>query len=113
MGKKFGSQVKLAAVEQDSRSVVGELSKTASSGFNGLHSAVEPFADGIGDFVSAVGEEVFQMTVNHLRYLLDWFQFAASCPAKPFLEELPCPVSVVVCPKDSEVFLDGPSLGGL
>ena len=78
-----------------------------------MHSAVKTFADGIGDFVSAVGQQVFQMTVNHLGYLFDWFKLAASCPAEPFLEELPGPVGVVVSPEDAKVFLDGPSLGRL
>ncbi len=77
LGQKSGSQVKLAALEQDSRSLVGELSKTASSRFNGLHSAVEPFTEGIGDFVSAVGQEVFQMTVNHLGRLFEWLALTA------------------------------------
>ena len=53
------------------------------------------------------------MTVNHLGYLFDWFELAASCPAEPFLEELSCPVSVMVSPEDAKVFLDGPILGRL
>jgi hypothetical protein len=52
------------------------------------------------------------MTMNHLGYLLDWFELAASCPAEPFLEELSCSVGVMVSPKDAKVFLREEKVSG-
>ncbi len=105
--------MKLIVVEQDSLSVVGELSKAASSSSSGLHSVVPTFADGIGNFVSAIGQQVFQMTVNQLGCLLEQFNLAAICPVESLLDELLYPVGAMVSPKDAKFFLDSPSVGGL
>ena len=45
-----------------------------------MRSAVEAFTERIGVFFPTVGQEGFQMTVNHLGYLLNWFEFAANSP---------------------------------
>ncbi len=113
MGLNSGCEVKLAAVEQDSCSVVGELPEATCCRLDRLNSAVEALADSVGDFIPAVSQQVLQMTMNRLGHLCDRCQLAANRPAEPAFEELPCSVRIMVSPENTEVLLDGPSLGRL
>ncbi len=73
-------QVELAAEEEDSDAVVGERSEASGVGFDGLNLAVEAFADGVGDVVRDVGQQSLEMSLEHLRFLGDWFEAAADGP---------------------------------
>jgi len=88
MGNVVRQEFEFSAVEEDSGAEVGEASEAAGLGFEGLDAAVEAFAHGIGDAVSEVGEDVFQMPFQHLGDGDDRFQLTASGPAVPPRKEL-------------------------
>ena len=57
--------------------------EAARIGLNGLDFAVESFGNGIGNWVAQVGEDVFEMALDHFSHLDDGFEFAAGGPSEP------------------------------
>ena len=79
-------EVKLSAVEEDSRSVVFKGAKAAGICFEGLDAAVEAFADCVGDVMLEVRQHVRKPLLDHLRNLHYRLQTAATSPGIPILE---------------------------
>ena len=68
-----------------------------------------PCAHRVGNAVAEVGQGIFQVSLEHLCDLDDWFQPTPRRPAIPALEELTRIARVAVFPEPAELFLDRPS----
>ena len=99
-------------MEEDSDAVVLECSESPGLGFDGLDAAVEAFAHGVGDVVSEVGEDVFEVSLKHFGDFDDRLQSATSRPAVPTTEELAGVAHVTIFPEPTKLFFDGPGPRG-
>ena len=57
-----------------------EGTEAARIGLDELDFAVEPFGNGVGNRVAQIGEDVFQMALEHFGYLDNGFKLAAGGP---------------------------------
>ena len=70
-------QVQFSAVEENSDSVVVEVTESSGGGFQGLDSAVESFGHSVADSVPKPGEDIVESTFDHPGLFLDRIQLAA------------------------------------
>lgn len=105
---KFGRQIKLATVKQDSRAVVFKVAESSGGGFDRLDPAVESFAGRVGHTVIKVVQKSIQMAPKHLGHLLDRRKLAADRPTIPASKKPLPPTATPVRPEVSEVFFNRP-----
>ena len=107
-----GGELEFSAVEEDAGAVVVEDAEAAGGRFERLDFAVEAFADGVGDRLPEVAQQVRQVTLEHLGFGDNRWQLAAYGPAIPIAEEGEGARGIDVLPKAAKVFLDGPGPAG-
>src|SRR4030067_1889192 len=106
-------EVEFAAVKEDPCAVVGEVSETPGVGLERLDFGVEAFADGIGDGVLEIGQDVFKVLLDHPGHFEDWLETTTTGPTKPFPKEFTGRAFLMVAPKAEKEVLDGPSARGV
>ena len=106
-------EVKLSTVEEDSYSVVLKVTEASGICFEGLNAAVETFADGVGNVMLEVRQNVRKPVLDHLGNLHHRLQTAATGPGIPTLKIGPGAARVAVRPEPTEVFLQRPRSRGL
>src|SRR5882757_5817740 len=70
-----GGELEFVAVEENAGAVVVEGAEAAGGGFECLDFAVEAFAHGIGDRLPEVTQQVRQVTLEHLGFGDDRWQW--------------------------------------
>lgn len=100
-------------MKQNSRPIVGEVTKSFGVSFDELNRVIESFSAGIVDTVFTEDEQAGQMSSEYLDYLLDGFQTTAhgvigACGKKALSRP-----RVVITPEFSERSFDAPGSAGL
>src|SRR5450830_419788 len=99
-------------MKQNSRSIVGEVTKSTGVGFDKLNSAIESFGAGVADSMLAVVKQTGHMLPEHLDYFLDGFQTTAHGVVRPCIKETFGSTPVVIAPELHERFFDTPCSTG-
>ena len=79
-------KIELSAEEQNPNSEVSECTKTASSMFQALDFGVKTFGQAVGDGVSEIGQEIFEMDFEHSGDVFNRSQPTADRPAVPAIK---------------------------
>ena len=94
-----GVAVEFSAIEKDSGAVVAKVSETPSIRFDVLDFGVNAFTESIGDRMLDVGDDVLEMSFDHLGDSDDGFELATTGPPEPFFEKAPGRFFIVVGPE--------------
>jgi len=94
-----------AAVEGDHGLELGQVPVATSPPCDGHDLALQTLCDGVGDSMSAGGDDVVEPSLNHSRDCLHRLQAAADRPRVPAVEAATCPAFDLVGPEVPQVLL--------
>src|SRR5260370_31703931 len=101
-------EIESAAMDVDRRLEVLDVPISAGALLDGLDGGVDALADGVGDAVRVVREDVVQVALDHLGNLEDSGQARPHRPRVPARMEGLCGLARATVPEVAQHLLDGP-----